>query len=230
MIPTYNYGKYIKQAIDSVLAQDYRPLEVVVVDDGSTDNTAEIIKQYDPEIVRYYYQKKKGQPAARNLCCRKAQGEFFAWLDADDYYLPGKLTAQMNYLTEHPECEIVFTKFKNFYENEEEKSKIITRIDVMFSDKGVSHVTLLAHRSVIERIGMRDESLLVGDDADWMSRAGIVYSINVSHCIDNVYIMRRLHSTSNSFQRSTKNVINSLAKIRANYIRGRIRIKNYNVE
>lgn len=166
--------------------------------------------------------RKKGQPAARNLCCRKAQGEFFAWLDADDYYLPGKLTAQMNYLTEHPECEIVFTKFKNFYENEEERTIIAEKNRIIFSDEIVSHATMLASRSLVGKVGERDESLFVSDDVEWLNRMALLYDVDISHCIDYIYMMRRLHLSSNSFKNTSSETLNFLLKQRASYCRKRL--------
>ncbi len=165
--------------------------------------------------------RKKGQPAARNLCCRKAQGEFFAWLDADDYYLPGKLTAQMNYLTEHPECEIVFTRFKNFYENEEEWT-IRTENGIVFSDEAVSHATMLASRSLVEKVGERDESLFVADDVEWLDRMALLYDVDISHCIGCIYMMKRLHLSSNSFKNTSSETLNFLLKQRASYCRKRL--------
>ena len=91
IIPTYNYGKYIEKAVDSVLTQTYRDQEIIVVDDGSTDNTREIIEARYKDKVRYFYQENRGAPAARNFGLRKAEGEFVTFLDADDWLMPNSL-------------------------------------------------------------------------------------------------------------------------------------------
>ncbi|HEY2547553.1 MAG TPA: glycosyltransferase [Candidatus Acidoferrum sp.] len=92
LIDTYNYGRFIEQAIESVLGQDFPQdaMEIVVVDDGSTDDTAERVKKYG-ERVQYFYKENGGQASAFNFGFAKARGEIVALLDADDYWLPGKL-------------------------------------------------------------------------------------------------------------------------------------------
>lgn len=93
IIPTYNCEQYIVQAIESVLAQKDCEYEVIVIDDGSTDRTENILEPYN-EVIRYLKQKNQGVAAARNRGIAEAKGELIAFLDADDYFLPGKLAAQ----------------------------------------------------------------------------------------------------------------------------------------
>jgi glycosyltransferase involved in cell wall biosynthesis len=93
VIPTYNRGQVIEQAIQTVMNQTYYPIEIIVLDDGSTDNTLEIVKKY-PE-VKYYYQKNKGAAQARNNGVLMAEGGYIAFLDSDDIWLPWKLELQM---------------------------------------------------------------------------------------------------------------------------------------
>lgn len=93
IIPTYNCGQYITQALDSVLAQKDCEYEVIVIDDGSTDQTGNLLKPYNA-LIRYIRQKNQGVAAARNRGIAEAKGELIAFLDADDYFLPGKLAAQ----------------------------------------------------------------------------------------------------------------------------------------
>lgn len=93
IIPTYNCEQYIVQAIESVLAQKDCEYEIIVIDDGSTDRTGDILEPYN-EVIRYIKQKNQGVAAARNRGIAEAKGELIAFLDADDYFLPGKLAAQ----------------------------------------------------------------------------------------------------------------------------------------
>jgi glycosyltransferase involved in cell wall biosynthesis len=102
IIPAYNAGECIGRAIESVLGQSYPEYEIVVVDDGSTDNTAEIVRQYGDK-VRYIYQKNAGVAVARNAGIAVARGDWIAFLDADDEWLPNKLKAQMDLLARNPE-------------------------------------------------------------------------------------------------------------------------------
>ena len=109
MIPTFNCARFLGLAIDSVLAQTYHDYEIVVVDDGSTDNTRECIAKYGVK-VRYFHQTNQGLSAARNLALDYATGEFIAYVDADDLWFPGKLEAQVTFLDSHPECGLVHTE------------------------------------------------------------------------------------------------------------------------
>lgn len=102
VIPAYNAGECIKRAIESVLAQTFCDYEVIVVDDGSTDNTAEAVRKYGPK-VRYIHQDNAGVSVARNTAIAAAKGKWIAFLDADDEWLPGKLRRQMELLRRNPD-------------------------------------------------------------------------------------------------------------------------------
>jgi len=112
IIPAYNAEKYISEAIESVFSQTYKNLEVIVVDDGSIDNTALIVKdQIDkfPISIRYYYQKNRGPAAARNKGIEEARGGYVAFLDSDDIWLPEKVQKQINVFTKEPAVGLVCT-------------------------------------------------------------------------------------------------------------------------
>lgn len=97
VIPAYNASKYIADAVQSVLDQDYRPIEVIVVDDGSTDNTREVVEPISSEEVFYYYKENGGASSARNYGIERANGEYIRFVDADDILLPGSLSGQMKH-------------------------------------------------------------------------------------------------------------------------------------
>lgn len=103
VIPAYNAERYLRRAIDSVLGQSYTSIEVLVVDDGSTDGTAEICHQYGTKIT-YIRQENQGVSVARNRGVQESDGEFVAFLDADDWYLPNKLTDLVALLNRHPDA------------------------------------------------------------------------------------------------------------------------------
>src|ERR1700674_2946625 len=90
VIPTYNYRQFVVEAVESVLAQTYRPIELIVVDDGSTDGTRAELERFEGQI-RYMFQENRGLPAARNRGIRAAAGEYVAFLDADDVWAPTKI-------------------------------------------------------------------------------------------------------------------------------------------
>src|SRR5208282_3384577 len=112
LIDTYNYGRFIEQAIDSVLGQDFpaEQMEILVVDDGSTDDTAERVKEYG-ERVRYFWKPNGGQASAFNFGFAKARGEIVALLDADDYWLPGKLRRVAEEFEKSPELGMVYHQY-----------------------------------------------------------------------------------------------------------------------
>lgn len=104
VMPVYNGEQYLRQAIDSMLAQTYANWELVLVDDGSHDGTAAIARQYQDPRIRYHYQENRGQAAALNTGLALAQGEFVTTLDADDWYPPESLAARVAHLQQHPAC------------------------------------------------------------------------------------------------------------------------------
>ena len=102
VIPTYNRAPYVTMAIESALAQSYQDYEIIVVDDGSTDGTRDVLEPYRDRI-RYMYQDNKGVSAARNTGIQESRGEWIAFLDSDDEWLPNKLEIQMGYIKSYPE-------------------------------------------------------------------------------------------------------------------------------
>ena len=110
VIPTYNCGRYIEEAVNSVLSQTYRSLEIIVVDDGSTDDTAGRLEKYTDRI-RFVSQKNSGPSRARNVGMELSTGEYIAFLDADDRWLPEKLERQLACFQELEGIEMVFSGF-----------------------------------------------------------------------------------------------------------------------
>ncbi|MDP2598877.1 MAG: glycosyltransferase [Candidatus Liptonbacteria bacterium] len=146
IIPSYNTARFIKEAVDSALAQTYKQIEIIVVDDGSTDDTRQILEQYigqnsrqnqsqsqkqNPEqkqeqnprqnSIIYIYQTNKGLAGARNTGIRASRGEYIALLDADDIFLPEKIEHQISYLTSHPNCDISYCDLHHFWDEETNK-------------------------------------------------------------------------------------------------------------
>ncbi|NLT72664.1 MAG: glycosyltransferase, partial [Chloroflexi bacterium] len=110
IIPTYNRCSYVQQAIDSVLAQTHTDYEIIVIDDGSTDGTGEALRERYGDRITYEWQENQGESVARNRGIALAQGEYIAFLDSDDLWLPEKLEKQVAYLEEHPDAGAVFAE------------------------------------------------------------------------------------------------------------------------
>ena len=113
IIPTYNREQLLGRAIKSVLAQTYQDFELIIVDDGSTDNTERLVKSFNSEKTRYIrHRKNKGPAAARNTGIRSAKGDYIAFQDSDDEWMPEKLEKQMRaFTTAPPEVGVVYTSY-----------------------------------------------------------------------------------------------------------------------
>ncbi|MCG2711498.1 MAG: glycosyltransferase [Candidatus Omnitrophica bacterium] len=186
IIPSYNCGQYITEGIESVLQQTYRDREIVIVDDGSTDETKKILESYiNSKQIRYFYQENKGPAAARNTGIREAKGAFLAFLDADDLWEKGKLEKSIDFM-EKNNFDWLCTSLKKIDENGRE---IIKRIPedswvlvsstgemkqlrnglFFFSSIPVHTPTIVAKKICFEKVGIFDERFLIGEDTDlWL--------------------------------------------------------------
>jgi glycosyltransferase involved in cell wall biosynthesis len=201
IIPVYNGELYLAEALDSVFAQDYRPIEVIVVDDGSTDDTAAVAKRYSQ--VHYFHQTNQGPPAARNTGLNNCKGELIALLDADDLWVPGKLSTQTAFLETHPQACCVIGRMKNFLQEGIPRPSWVN--DSMFTDNPVAYSlgSMLVHRWVFETVGQFNTSNQRGDNIDWLIRLNelklIVYRM------PEVLLLRRIHSNNLSQKYELKN-------------------------
>ena len=115
IIPTYNRAKFLPAAIDSILNQTYKNIEIIVVDDGSTDDTKAVLRPFK-SAIQYFYTTNKGPAHARNVGMKAASGKYIAFLDSDDTYLPMKLTLQVAFMEKHPEIGMVYTEWSSSYD------------------------------------------------------------------------------------------------------------------
>lgn len=197
LIPAYNCGQYIKQAIDSVFLQNYENLEIIVVDDGSEDDTKENIMKFP--AVKYCWQEHQGISAARNNCIKNASGDYIAFLDADDYWLAGKLDAQLKYFNDNPKCQIVFTACDNIVEDESLKNSKMIRDEMEFWNNFKFAIqSSLIKREIFADYGNFMTQLPIKEDTEFLYRIKF-YGVNVNHFIDKVYCMRRLHGKNSTF-------------------------------
>ena len=200
-MPAHNRAGYIAEAIDSVLSQDYPNKELIVVDDGSTDETVEIIKSYGDQ-VRLLQQNNLGPAAARNAGISLAQGQYIAFLDSDDLWLPGKLTVQVAYLEAHPEVSLVHVDIFYWFRDSDGKFSMpvvpdppINPMDGTYEIKldeqesgwvyhhllfrpVLSTITAMLRRSLLDEVGLFDVSLKRGEDYDLWFRASRVTPIH----------------------------------------------------
>ena len=192
IIPVYNGELYLAEALDSVFAQYYRPIEVIMVDDGSTDHTVSVAKRYSQ--VHYFHQTNQGPPAARNTGLSYCKGDLIAFLDADDLWIPGKLSMQVAYLESHPEVGCVIGRMKNFLQESIPRPSWVN--DSIFANNpdAYSLGSMLAHRWVFERVGQFNTSNKRGDNIDWLIRLNELKLMYYK--MPEVLLLRRIHSNN----------------------------------
>src|SRR5208283_1298567 len=169
VIPCYNAARLLPEAVASVRAQQYEPLEILIVDDGSTDATPQMAPGLAPE-VRYFRQENRGPSAARNLGLRQARGELIAPIDADDLWPEGRLDLQVSRLLAEPELDLVSGRVRYV----ELPGGRIPDLQFEGADRILSGIYIGAavyRRRAFERVGLYDESMRYGEDHDWFLRA-----------------------------------------------------------
>jgi glycosyltransferase involved in cell wall biosynthesis len=217
VIPVRDGARYLGAAIDSVLAQSHRPLEVLVVDDGSTDASAAVAEAYGPP-VRVLRRAPAGLPETRNVGVRAARGDFIAMLDADDLLVGDRIARQLERFAARPELELCLGRAESFWEPglEEEEARYRANDKVY----AVYHVgTMLARTALFDRVGLMDAGRPHTDQIDWFSRvrdAGVVVEV-----LDEVVMRRRMHGTSMSHQPIDHGVYLDLLKARLDQRRER---------
>lgn len=125
--PSYNQSRFIQDTIRSVLSQDYPQMEYIIVDGASTDGSVEIIHRYEDQLAWWVSERDQGQTDAINKGFARATGDIFAWLNSDDTYEPGAVSAAVNYLQEHPEVGMVYGDCNYIDENGERIGKFRSR-------------------------------------------------------------------------------------------------------
>jgi len=191
IVPVHNGERYLREALDSIVRQTYRPLEIIAVDDGSTDGTRAVIAAYGQD-VRYVWQPNAGPAAARNCGLHTARADFLAFLDADDCWHPEKLARQMARFRARSELELCVTHLQNFRipdVSEDEARNRGHRLATALP--GYVTVTMLARRSLFERVGVFDTSLPQGEDIEWCIRA--LDHGAVTELLPDVLTHRRIH-------------------------------------
>ena len=208
VIPVYNGSNYMREAIDSALAQTYRNIEVIVVNDGSNDGgkTREIALSYGDRI-RYFEKENGGVSTALNLAIQEMKGEFFSWLSHDDVYYPQKIQVQIDYINETNKHNIIVYSDWDCIDS---KSQFICTTKVKHCDPsefrlyfscagGLHGCTLLIPYECFERLGTFNPSLRYTQDFDLWFRFTYGYEF---HHINSCLIMYRCHLEQGSFKRN----------------------------
>lgn len=190
VIPAFNAARFLAETIDSVLAQDHPALEVVVVDDGSTDATGEIARSYG-DAVAVLTQVHQGLGAAQNRGIARATGDYLSFLDADDLWRPQKTRLQVAAIESLPDIDIVFAHVEQFSSAPAEGGAAPTIPETRQVVPGYSTGTMLLARSTFDRVGRFSTAVTIGPFLEWYMRAedlGIR-----AHMMQEVLMHRRVH-------------------------------------
>jgi glycosyltransferase involved in cell wall biosynthesis len=182
VVPCYNHAHFVGQTIDAVLAQDYPNFEIIIVDDGSTDNSAEVVQAYGDARVRYVYRENGGLPAARNTGIKNARYDFIGFLDADDTWEPRFLRMVMATFAEKGEDYGIVVSNRRYID--EHGNAVAHRTQLSTPGREVTQreliqqtffsTALVARASVFEQVGLFDESLRSTEDRDmWIRVSGV---------------------------------------------------------
>jgi glycosyltransferase involved in cell wall biosynthesis len=197
MIGVYNCEDYLAEAIESVLAQTYNPIELIVVDDGSTDGTAEVAQSYVPQLL-YVHQERGGMGAGRNHAASLARGKYLAFLDADDRFRAAKIEKQLEAFARDPQLDIVFGRMTEFISpdlDDDAAARLRRPVD---DAPWPTPNLMLVTREAFDRVGPFSTKLRVGIGVDWYARA-LELGLNQG-MIDDVVLERRLHTQNNGIR------------------------------
>lgn len=209
IIAVLNGERYITEALESILQQNYTPLEIIVVDDGSTDNTAAVVQNFTRQYnapLRYVYQINQGQPTAHNYGLRLAQGQVITFLDADDLWPDQRLEAQLPRLTTPAQLPdtapgIVLGRKHYFVDGAN-----VNPAELDYANNRPFHYTLAASlfaRWVFDKVGWFDQSMLYQADWDWFVRAKTL-AIPTA-VVPQVTLLGRIHTQNRTRRRDTDN-------------------------
>ncbi|SDW89224.1 glycosyltransferase family 2 protein [Flavobacterium degerlachei] len=198
IIPLYNKEKFIEATLRSVLEQSFTDFEILIINDGSTDSSAEIIKKFNDPRIRYFSKENEGVSAARNFGIDKVQGEFIAFIDADDYWYPGFLEEMFQNIKKYPEQKV----FSAAIEIETSKSvfpaqysitktsdcEIVNYFSASSKETVICTSCAVFNKSIFEEIGNFDTQIKSGQDTDLWIRIGLVHPVVFSWEILTRYV------------------------------------------
>lgn len=227
VVPVYNQGEFVEHAVDSILAQDYAPIEIIVVNDGSTDDTPQRLARFE-DVARLIHQPNAGASAALNRGIRESRGELICWLSADDEFLPGKLDQQVTALTADPDAAFAHTGYVVVDAAGAILDSVTTPAAIhpdpfvtVFWANSLNGSTVMVRRGAIEAQGGFDESLRADVDADmWMK----ILSSSTAVVVPGTYVRYRVHG--NSLSANTDLMVQSMTLVRRRHLPELIRRVN----
>src|SRR3989344_2882818 len=220
VIPTFNDKHYICQAIDSVLAQTYKNIEILVIDDGSSDGTEDMLKKYKNKI-KYIYQENKGLSGARNAGLKMAQGKYISLLDADDIYHKERIKNQIKFLENDHDYALSYSDVRHFRDGENKLMRLKYQyysgniFEKLLKKNFIAPSSVLFKKEMINKIGYFDEDLKKSADWDhWLRMANAGYKFKyLSEALTYIRIRQSGNLGSRAFKLQHKiDLIRSLSK------------------
>jgi glycosyltransferase involved in cell wall biosynthesis len=207
IVPVYNGAQYLRETLNSVLEQTHPRLELIVVDDGSTDATPQIVSEWGSRLI-YLRQENAGTPAARNLGLSHAHGDYVSFLDADDTWHPQKSELQLDRFRARPELQLSFTFVRSFWSEDVPQGLRVSDPSTTRPVPGYVCPTMLARRQVFDQLGPFDASLAHASEPAWILEAA---ERNLAmEMLPQALLNRRLHLRNNSRK--------DLARVHAEYL------------
>jgi len=183
IIPTYNQAEYLQEAVDSVLNQTYKNIEIIIIDDGSTDNTLKVVNSFNDNKIIFIQQRNKGASSARNTGIKEANGEYIAFLDSDDLWLKDKLRKQIDFMRENQKvgllgtgCFQVIDTNKMIYKKIFPHKNEILQKDLIKYNPFIQS-SVMVRKNVFNDIGLYDEKFKESEDYDLWLRIAQKYKI-----------------------------------------------------
>ncbi len=209
VMPVYNGERYLRAAVDSALTQTYPEIEVIAVDDGSTDDSAALIAGYGRR-VQGIRQANKGVSAARNAGIRAARGEWIAFLDQDDWWLPGKIESQVQWFTRQPELALVHTgilqysearrDFVDAYDTSRSAELEGSCFSRLLLGNGVFNSSVMVRKEILSRVGALDERMARNTVQDYDLWLRIARQYPLGYIAEKLTVLR-LHSEQGTANR-----------------------------
>jgi glycosyltransferase involved in cell wall biosynthesis len=194
IIPVYNGQAFVGEALDSVFAQTFSSLEVIAVDDGSSDGSREVLEAFPG--VSLVCQDNQGVAAARNAGLQHCSGSFVSFLDQDDLWQAGKTASQVQYLLDHPVVDIVSCHTDFFLDGIDQKPDWLRQERFSQPGKNFTLGSCLLRRALFDSVGNFDTNYQMASDNDWFVRA-LDMGLEIAHT-EEVYLKRRLHRGNHS--------------------------------
>jgi len=211
VISLYNKENYIENTLKSVLNQTFDDYEIIIVNDGSTDKSEEIVLKFDDQRIKYFSKTNEGVSVARNFGIEKARSNYIAFLDADDLWKPNHLSTLMHLIQDYPDAGIYASRYQLIFKNQSVYVPHFKNVDSDYSGVVADYFESSLHysiatassvavsKTIFKNVGLFDTSISAGEDTDMWIRIALKHPVVISKSITAAYV----HFTENSLSKTT---------------------------